>query len=354
MSSFDDLRKAVVEGIEGKNSGPSMGFDRLNRFIGIRKRIYTVVFGPTGSGKSAFVDSAYILNPFDWMISKKNTLGIKMKWILFSQERSKIYKLAKWVARKIFLEQGVLIPIPRLLGWWEKKISNQDFQYFEMYEPYIDLLLEHVDIVEGPQNPTGMYKYIHKYAEEHGTFDETDKYHPKYIPNDPLEIVIPIVDHFGLTKKERGMEKKEAIDKVSEDFQKFRDLCGYSPLGVSQLTRNLNNPLYSKMDSFAPSLDDIKESGRPGEDADNVLSVFEPLRYRTKDGSYDAEAFVNPETGARNFRSISILKNSYGESDINIGMAFEGATGIFKELPKPSNMNFFSYEGVIDGSYFLL
>lgn len=353
MSDFQKLRNEVVRGIEGKNEDIPMGFHRLNKFVSLNQKLYTVVFGPTGSGKSALVHNAFILNPFEFIISKKNIHKKKLKVILFSQERSKSLTIAKWVSRKIFLDHGILIPLKKLIGRWEKKIDDTEFKYFEMYEDYINSLLEMVDIVEGPQNPTGIYKYVKAYAEAHGRIEVIDEYHKIYHPNDPNEVVVPIDDHFGLTRSEKQMNKKESIDKVSEYFQHFRDFYSYSPVGVSQLTRNLNNPLYAKMDSFEPTIDDVKESGRPGEDADQVISIFEPLRFRTKNLSYDAEKLVNEETGERHFRSVSVLKNSYGESDISIGMAMQGATGFFKELPKPSQMPIFSYESVTDNSYFL-
>lgn len=352
--SFELLRTEVEAGIAGKNSGIPMGFDRLNRFIGIRKRVMKLIFGPTGSGKSALLHSAYILNPFDWYYKNKPK-DLKLKAILFSMERSKVYILAKWLSRKILIEQGIYIPIQKLLGWWkDDKLTKDEHDLFLAYQWYIDELLEVVDIIEGPQNPTGIYKYVKKYAEANGEFHKTDEFHTVYVPNHPNEIVIIGEDHLGLTKLESGMKtKKEAIDKVSEYNQWFRDMCGYTPIPVSQLTRNLNNPMFQKMDSFEPTIDDIKESGRPGEDADVVISVFEPLRYRTTDPGYDAEKFKDLKTGAKYFRSVKILKNSFGEDDIRVGMGFMGATGIFKELPKPKDMEGFDYNCLFTGQYFV-
>ena len=37
------------------------------------------------------------------------------------------------------------------------------------------------------------------------------------------------------------MSKKEAVDKVSEYCQYFRDVLGYSPVGVSQINRDLSS-----------------------------------------------------------------------------------------------------------------
>lgn len=353
MNEFELLRKEVEKGITGDNEGLPIGFPRLNKYIRLNKRIYTVVFGPTGAGKSALVHNMFILNPFDWMKSRYNIKGKKLKVFLFSMERSKVLLLAKWVSRKIFLDHGVLIPLQKLLGWWENKIDDREKAYFEMYEDYISDLMSCVEVIEGPINPTGVYKLLKSYALSHGREEIKDEYTKIYHPTDPTEIVVPIFDHHGLTKIEKGMNKKEAIDKLSEHAQWSRDYLGYSPVDVAQLTRGLNNPLYSKQESFEPTLDDVKESGRPGEDADQVLSIFEPLRFKTKNLSYDAEQFVNQETGERHFRSISILKNSYGESDISVGTAMQGATGFFRELPKPKQMDNFSYQAVFDGSFFL-
>lgn len=354
MSAFEELKNEVDRGINGGNMGLPIGFPRLNKYVGIRSRVYTVLFGPTGAGKSALVDNMFILNPFDWVISNANKDNLDMHVFLFSMERSKVLRMAKWVSRYIFLQKGILIPLQKLMGWWDRKIDRSEYQYFEMCEPYIDMLMSKVEIIEGPQNPEGIRKVVKAYAEANGITDETDKWNKKYIPNNPKQMVIPIVDHHGLTRLERGMDKKQAIDKVSEYMQNFRDLYGYCPVDVAQLTRNMNNPIYSKMESFEPTLDDVKESGRPGEDADQVISIFEPLRYKTKNLSYDADLFVNEATGERHFRSVSILKNSYDSSDISIGMAMQGATGYFKELPKPKQMETFSYESVKDNSYFLM
>lgn len=154
MENFEKLNDEVDKGIRGLNSGVSMGFDRMDRFVGIRRRIMNLIFGASGSGKSAFMHSAYILNPFE-SIMRDRRPNLNFKVILFSMERSKIYILAKWVSRKIFLDEQVLIPIPKLLGWWKEKLTKDEHDLFLMSKDYINELESYVDIIEGPQNPTG-------------------------------------------------------------------------------------------------------------------------------------------------------------------------------------------------------
>jgi len=353
MSDFDGLMGEINSGRNGNNLGLSMGHERLNRYIGIRKRIYTLVFAPTGGGKTAFVHDSYILNPYeDYLEKGKKT---KFKVVLFSMERSKIYTIAKWTSRKIFLDKGYLIPIAKMMGWWREKLSDKEYELVKQYKGYIDELLTVVDIIEGPINPTGIYKYLKEYAENplNGKTERVSEFHSIYTPVNSGEIIIPIIDHIALSKPEKGQSKKEAIDKVSEYMQYARDFWGYTPVVVSQVNRDMSNPIYQKMGSFEPTIDSVKESGRMAEDSDTVISIWDPRRYNTTDESYDISKFIDTSTGANYFRKIKVLKNSYGEDGIGCGMAFHGATGCYKELFKASEMEGFDYTQIFSGKYFL-
>lgn len=351
-SNFDILEQEVQSGIEGRNSGIPMGFNRLNKYVGIRKRIFTTVFGGTGTGKSALVHNAWILQPFDYLQKHQNS-NLKMKVILFSMERSKVYILAKWISRKIFLDYGILIPIPKLLGWWDEKLTKDEHDLFLSTKDYLNELSEFCDIIEGAINPTGIWKYVKKYAEANGKFEQISEYKKVYIPNHPNEIVVPIIDHYALATVESGKTKKETVDKVSEYCQLMRDQLGYSPVGVSQINRDIGGMMLKKVDSFEPTLDHIKESGRMAEDGDVVISLFQPSRYHTEDKAYTVSKFIDPNNGGDYFRRLTILKNSYGEADIGTGMAFFGAIGMFKELHKAKDMENFDYNSLFNYSYFL-
>lgn len=51
MSYFDILDEEVNEGLAGRNTGIPIGFNRLNRYIGLRKATFFLIGGNTGSGK---------------------------------------------------------------------------------------------------------------------------------------------------------------------------------------------------------------------------------------------------------------------------------------------------------------
>ena len=354
--SFEKLNEEVNKGLSGNNNGIPMGFDRLNRYIGIRKSMFFLIGGNTGSGKTSFIDDCFVLNPFDFYISKKNKTDIKLKIIYRSMERSSTYKYAKWICRRIFLDHGVSISVNKLLGWTEK-MNEDEYNLFLSYQSYMEQMKDVITVIEGPENPVGIAKELRAHALKNGKIvqkDPDDEYSKVYVPNDPNEITIVIIDHIGLLKTTKDQPtKKEAIDKMSNELQYARDFFGYTPVVVSQFNRSISNPMRLKAGDVEPQLEDFSDSSSTQNDADVVLALFDPVRYKVEDTSgYDLNK-LKDEYGGKYFRSLRLLKNSYGEDDVRIGLAFLGMLGIFKELPRKRDITDSDYESIINKSYFL-
>jgi len=350
--SFEHLKREVQAGIDGRNNGIPMGFNRLNRYIGIRKSMYTLIGGLTGSGKTSFVDDAYVLNPFDWYISHKSP-KIKLRIIYRSMERSKTYKLAKWVSRKIFLDQGIIVPVPKLLGWTDK-MTKDEHDLFLMYEDYMENMKDVITIIDGPENPVGIAKELKTHALENGKIEQVDQYNKIYIPNNENELTIVVIDHIGLLKVTQAQPtKKQAIDKMSDELRYARDFYGYTPVVVSQFNRDISNPFRIKNGDVEPQLEDFADSSSTQNDADVVLALFDPMRYKVEDPSGYNLNKLKDDYGAKYFRSLRLIKNSYGEDDIRIGLGFLGQIGMFKELPRRNDITDADYDSVLNKTFFL-
>lgn len=353
---FNKLKVEVENGLSGENVGISTGFSGLDRYISVRRKIYTLIFGSSGTGKSSLAQNAYILNPFDWWWKNRNNTKIKLKIVYFSQERNSSYVTAKWLCRKIFLNEGVLIPLQKLMGWWRNdKLTKEEYQLFLKYEPYFNNMDEVVEIIDGGQNPTAIYKWIKNWGELNGKIIQINEYQKVYVPNDENLITLIIVDHQSLIRKEKGITtKKEAIDKLSEYLQMARDFYGFSPVLIAQMNRDIANPIYQKMEIFEPTPEQIKDSATSFEDCDVCISLFDCVKFKTKAPTlHDAEKMIDNRTGAKYYRSLKIHKNSWGEDDIRKGLAFMGSIGHFCELPKASEMTDADYESIINNTYFL-
>ncbi len=360
MTEFDKLDQEVQDGMAGKNESIPIGLPRLGKYANWRKRIFTLLFSSTGAGKSSLADDM-MLNACEWCI--QNPLaGRKIKFILFSMERSKHYRIAKWISRKIFLDEGITIPIPRLLGWWKEKMTEQEYKLFCRYKDYADMLLEdYIEIYDGARSAVDIYRILKTFFEDNGEYKEhpDNPYKKIYIPKDPNLIVVPIIDTGNLTRRTKDHPtKKQAVDLLSEFMQGFRDLEGASPLWISQVGRSMSNPMRLKDTEAELTLDDVKESGDMGDACDIALTLFDPIKYKqgSKTG-YNPEEFKNRDTGAKHFRSVQICKSSYGEDDLRIPLAFNGFCGQFKELPRRDSMDDVGAKKLTDSvkdlSYFL-
>jgi hypothetical protein len=352
--SFEHLAKEVELGLSDRNNGIPMGFDRLNRYVGIRKSMYFLVGGLTGSGKTSFIDDAFVLNPFDWYRSVQNRKDIELKIIYRSMERSRTYKFAKWISRRIFLDYGMIIPVSKMLGWQKEKMTKDEHDLFLTYRDYMGELNECVTIIDGPENPVGIAKELKAHALENGTIERLDEFNKIYIPNHENTVTIVVLDHIGLLKTTRDQPtKKEAIDKMSDELRYARDFYGYTPVVVSQFNRSISNPMRIKNGDVEPQLEDFAESSSTQNDADIVMALFDPLRYKVADPSgYNLDK-LKDDFGAKYFRSLRLIKNSYGSDDIRIGLAFLGEIGMFKELKRRKEMTDSDYESVLNKSYFL-
>jgi replicative DNA helicase len=221
----------------------------------------------------------------------------------------------------------------------------------------MDKMKDVITVIEGPENPVGIAKELRAYALKNGKIvqkDPDDEYSKVYVPNNPNEITIVIIDHIGLLKTTKDQPtKKEAIDKMSNELQYARDFFGYTPVVVSQFNRSISNPMRLKAGDVEPQLEDFSDSSSTQNDADVVLALFDPVRYKVEDTSgYDLNK-LKDEFGGKYFRSLRLLKNSYGEDDVRIGLAFLGQLGIFRELPRKRDITDADYESIINKSYFL-
>ena len=81
-----------------------------------------------------------------------------------------------------------------------------------------------------------------------------------------------------------------------------------------------------------PSLDGLADNKKTQRDADMVMGLFAPHRYEIpQHRGYNIRKMQDY------YRSISILKNRYGVSNLRVGTFFDGCVSDFVELPNVSD-----------------
>lgn len=357
----DLLWDEICNGVKGKNSGIPMGFNRLNKYLGLRKSIYTTIGAAAGCGKTSLVDCAYVLNPYDWYIKNKYKTNVQFEVIYFSMERKKTYKLAKWLCMKIWTEEHILMTTDELLSW-QSTLSPKKQEVAKFYiDNYFKEMTESgiVKIIDGQQNPTGIYKYMKAHALTKGHEVELNEFESRYVPNNDNLITNVVHDHAGKTKNENiggKYDKKLSIDKASEYYCWARDYLGYSPIMINQFNRTSYQDIQFSRKEGAdpdPTVEYWKDSGNVIEDCDVAISLFNPYKYSLEEYmGYTINDFTDA-SGNNKFRGLKIIKNSYGTDNLRIGLGFLGEVSLFKELTKASDITQKELNSVINNDFFL-
>lgn len=329
---YKDLVLSKVDrGRLGLNKGLPHGLTRMLDYIpGIQQKTYYLIGGETGTGKSAFTNNNFVFTPIDWYLKNKEKTDIKLKVFYYSFEIPKEDMFIKAINRSIYLETGILLDINYAFSRGKHRISDEHYKlvlkHANMLEEFNDIMI----VKDIPTNPTGLWKDLLTHARDNGTGITPDlRIEGEYTPYNQNEYVLIVIDHIGLSLKERGFATKDTIDKLSEYLIILRNKCGYTPIVVQQLNRSLSSSDRFKLDRVEPQLSDFKDSGNTQQDANIILSLFSPNRYEMKSHKgYDIDRLKD------RYRSLSILKNRDGEADKRIGLKYVGECGYFEELPK--------------------
>jgi hypothetical protein len=341
MANHKEFIEEIKTESEEGNHIP-LSHPKLNDKISITKGMYILFGGMPGSGKTAIVDSVFVLEMFDWWLANKETTSVKPKWIYRSMERKEKHKRAKWLAYKLYKDHKILIDVPTIMGWPNKlyDVSPALWTLMESYDSYFDELFSHMEFVSGPTNPTGVYKFAKEYMLGRGHVEQVSEHNKKYIPNDSNEIVFHITDHIGKVKGETGhFGDKQILDKHSSYMaDELRDFYDMVPIDVSQLNRSIEDTYRGQKTELDIQPKDFKGTADTYENADLVIGLINPYKLGVeKYANYDIPKFIT-EAGYNRFRGLKVIKNSYGNDDFVIGYNFIGENGMMRELPRSDRM----------------
>ena len=318
---------------------------KFNANVSITRGMYVLLGGESGTGKTACADSLFVLDIYDtWLNQKVKTFN--PYWIYRSMERPELYKRSKWICYKLWKEYNILCDVPTLLSWQNKMytISDELIQLVKSFDEYFEGFFEKIYMVSGSDNPIGIMKVVQNSMLKFGTIHQIDEFKKEFIYHDDKQIVFHVTDHIGKIKLAKGYEtKKQAIDAYSGFMaNSFRDFYLGTCFDISQLNRAISSTERLKLTDLDVKPEDFKESAEPYENADLVLGLLNPLKrgletYPAENG-YSIAKGVDA-TGKNRFRSMKIIKNSWGTDDLRTAYRFLGENGHMVELPKASEMN---------------
>lgn len=326
-----EIQETIERGQQGLNVGLPMGFDRLGHHThNLQPATYYLIAGATGSGKTAMVDTAFMSNPYNHILTNPNCI-YDLEIIYFSLEIEPTQKIAKLMANKLKQDYDIQTEVSEIYSKGSRKIPAIVAEKIKDIAPYFNDMNKKV-FYKSAGSPDYVYKEVMEYADTRGEIiyepGSNKKIITGFIPINPMLITLIIIDHIGLIKPNKSdATLKNAIDRLSKTLVHFRNVFKFSPVVVSQFNRSIE--AHDRMkDGNEPKLSDLKDSGGPSEDANLVMGLYYPYRYGLQSHQgYDMMIMTNK------YRSLHILKNRDGEDGLTIGLLFDGRNGYFEEMP---------------------
>lgn len=346
IKNIEDKRANLING--GINSIPSPFIRFNNDFVGVEQRTYFCITSTTKGGKSQFGSYTFIFEPLLYAYKHPEKVSYKVFYFILEETPERV--LQRFMSYILYyLSNGNIRVSPRdLRSTKNNKPLSEEIITILKSEEYKKIFefFESSIIFSTTANPTGIYKECKKYAEDHGTI-VTKKIEYKgeageilesnifdhYIPNNPKEYKIIFIDHIGLIDTEKGMTLKQSMDKLSEYLAKYlRNRYDFSPVVIQQQSfegESTDSFINGRIRPSAQGLGDSKYIAR---DCDVLIGLFSPFKYELKEYlGYDITKFRD------NIRFMELLLSRDGEMGGICPLFFDGASCIFKELPKPQD-----------------
>lgn len=327
---------------------------------GVQKENYVIITASSGVGKSKLTKRLFVIDPIDYVLSHPE-MGVKLTIFYFCLEESKVRFMMSLMCSWLHKHEGVRVPIKDLLSE-TAVLDEKHVAALERAEAHFARVEDMLYVYDDVRNPYGIYYRVEEFLEKNGTWtkklihipskEDKTKLVPtevrdKYVPNHPDHYVVVIVDHLSLIHPEKSHNNSlhAAISDLSSNhFLRLRDKYYCSIVAVQQQEAAKEKQQYTYKGQsieakLEPSLDGLGDNKLTGRDANEVHGLFAPDRYEIKNHKgYDVEQLED------NYRSLMVLKYRDGESNLRIGLFFDGATNYYEELPKVDDMQTAVYE----------
>lgn len=332
----EKLLYEIDRGRLGLNHGISMKLPKLESIIdGVTRETYTLILSNSGAGKTSFALYAYVYRPLMEHLDDDD-----FKVLYFSLEMGEVALYIKLLSIYIFETYGIQLSFKKILSREKEYIlSDEHYDLVKQCMPWIDKISKKLEIYDKKVSPKKVYAILKTRLEEMGTFSESET-RLLYKPNNPNLIYNIVVDHIGL------VGTKPDIDLLSSYLLFFRDKCGVSPVVIQQANREQGNIERFKQGKSAFTIHDAKDSGNTVQDCNIMIALYNPHRDGLKTYKHYNIEYLNSY-----FRSIMVLKNRYGDCDVEVGVNFFGWINMFHELPKPDEI--YDYERYTNPNYIL-
>lgn len=320
---------------------------RLNEFTdGLTQGTYILLGGETGSGKTSFARDVYMYSVWDFYkkindVNKLDILNVDLSLEIMAE-----INVAGLISRKLYLAYGKVLSAREVLSNTDPEIRKLIDSFDEEVDEFYDKCL----VFEEDITPGRYHDILMEIAKQNGKFTKEARFIGQcgeWVPNNPKLYIQVFLDTINLGELDSGhINIKTTIDRLSRISVWFRNKCKFNFIVLQQFHGDLSTTERKKSGMITPKMTDFEDSKRPGKDCDIALGLYDPVIHM-KEGDVFFRGY-NIEKLKSWFRSVHLMKNRRGERNKVVPLKFDGAVGIFTQLPDALLMTEEEYQKAIN------
>lgn len=343
---IQDRRQRVLD---GKINCIPLPFKRFREdWPGIEQERIYLISGGTKSAKSMITNYLFVINTIMYCYHHPEMIRPKILYFPLEESREAITLKVMCFFLSYITGGNTLISPTDLLSTNETKPLPQEVLDL-LDSPKFNELMDLFDsIVEfyNEFNRIGIYKVIDNYVKSNGTiYTKRDKRIVKddfgnvlgeeeydafdyYVPNNPEQYVICIIDHLSLLSPIKGEDLRLSISNFAVDCVKFRDRYKVTFACVQQQNLESTGLEAFKANKILPTVAGLADCKDMGKAANMMLGILNPHYFELPDyKGYD----ITVLKGMARFLQVTINRN--GISNGICPMLFIPESSSFQELP---------------------
>lgn len=350
LTKVKDRREKILKG--GINCIP-LPFPRFRKdFPGVEQERIYLISGGTKSAKSMITNYIFVINTIMYCLHHPEQFRLKILYFPLEESQEAItLKIMSFFLS--YISNGTINISPTdLLSTNEKNPLPQDvidLMEGEKFKELMNLFESTVTFFE-EDNRIGIYKTIDSYVKARGTIhnkpmhrvirddfgnivgEEDYEGFDYFVPNDPDEYIICIIDHLSLLTPTRGEDLRLAISNFAKDCVKLRDRYKITFACVQQQNIESTGLEAVKADRLWPTVAGLADCKDMGKAANMMLGIVNPYYFEKPEfKGYD----ITILKGCGRFLQVAINRN--GVSNGVCSLLFRGETSSFTEMPKAND-----------------
>lgn len=344
LNLTEKIKKNHEDFVQGKiNYLPFKPLGKFTQwFPGLMREELTCFTGTPASSKTSLVKKLVIHDGIEWAYRNNKNFHA----IYIGMEESKSQFLYSLLSYQGYVLEGLQYNIKDFEGIG-RTIDIKDIPKIERVEKRVEKMLPYITYYTNVYNSYGIWKAVRDFAAKRGkfyynnqlvSFIDSNNSWDTYVPDDPDEFVVVIIDHLLLiSKQDNEKDQAESIWNTVEYLRRYAaNKLRYAVVPIQHQNADSENQESRREQTILPTENGLARNKEVARSYLNLIGIANPNKVNQSSTRPSINVWDGHNLGqfGNYLRTINIIKSRFGESSVHDSIFFGGRTGWFDTIPK--------------------